>query len=103
MLTLEQLNRLRGISTTNSRPTEQVAPKVENKQPSVNNNLGVDESILNKLNPKWRNLLEATKDVDMSKYINENTKYDDFGMPIIDFNAKNKDELPKISQFGISE
>ena len=49
-------------------------------------------------------LLDEYKDVDMSQYINNNTKYDEFGLPIIDFDKKEEfNELPKITQFGISE
>lgn len=49
-------------------------------------------------------MLDEYKDVDMSQYINNNTKYDEFGLPIIDFDKNEEfNELPKINQFGISE
>ena len=49
-------------------------------------------------------MLDEYKDVDMSQYINNNTKYDEFGFPIIDFDKNEEfNELPKINQFGISE
>lgn len=101
MLSLEQLNKLRGVSTTNSTSAKPVSPIEEGA--NVRHDLGIDESILDKLDPKWRKLLEANKDADISKCINENTQYDDFGMPIFDFNNENDNGLPNISQFGLSE
>ena len=104
MLTLEQLNRLRGISTNTNKQT---APSAMPTQTAHNNiseqNLGVDKNVLSQLDPKWTKLLEQTKDVDMSQYINANTKYDEFGVPIIDFEQKDSNRLPNISEFGIPE
>lgn len=96
MLNLERIQKLKSI----------IAEKSSAEQPvqNINNSLKSDSTDLSKLNSKWKKLLDEYKDVDMSQYINNNTKYDEFGLPIIDFDKKEEfNELPKINQFGISE
>ena len=57
----EQINKLRGIS---------------NKSICQDNAANIETSKV------------SAKNIDLSEYINENTKYDEFGMPIIDMTDK---------------
>lgn len=96
MLNLERIKKLKSIIAERSS-SGQPAPK-------AGHNLESNNLDLSKLSSKWNKLLDEYKDVDMSQYINNNTKYDEFGLPIVDFdNNEEFNELPKISQFGISE
>ena len=101
MLTKEYFDKLRGRLNLDRQSTSAPLPTEVANSGVVGNSLGVAESVLNKLDPKWRKLLEANSDFDMSEYINADTKYDDFGVPIIDLGEKQDDELPQISAFGL--
>lgn len=102
MLNLERIKKLKGLI---AEAKGEKSPETAEKTVSAANNASeINNDVLNKLNPKWKKLLEANKDLDIAQYINSNTQYDDFGLPIVDFDKKEEaNGLPQISQFGIQE
>ena len=98
MLTKDQLDKLRSI--TNNILKKQTNTSSNDKEDNKKI-LSIDKAVLDKLDLKWKNLVEKYKD-ELQVPVSD-VQYDEFGAIMFDANEEGTKELPKISDFGITE